>query len=58
MTFDGGQGTGVIFPCFSASTSQALVIPTKVGIQYFWLLRRFWIPAVTGLKYGFPEYGL
>ena len=28
---------------------QALVIPTKVGIQYFWLLRRFWIPASAGM---------
>jgi len=25
--------------------AQGLVIPTKVGIHYFWLLRRFWIPA-------------
>jgi len=28
---------------------QALVIPTKVGIQYFWLLLYFWIPASAGI---------
>ena len=28
---------------------QVLVIPTKVGIQSFWPLRRFWIPAFAGM---------
>ena len=28
---------------------QALVIPAKAGIQYFWLLRCFWITASAGM---------
>jgi len=28
---------------------QAFVIPTNVGIQYFRLLRCFWIPASAGM---------